>query len=299
MTPNTHEYGTALRATLVILLLNLSLCIAKLLTGWLGHSFALIADGINNLTDVGVSATLLLGFRLARKPADAQHPYGHGRIEQELSRLVSIFVLVTGGGIIWEAVKRLESPGQLPAGAVLVVAFLSIGVKFGMFVGLQRVARRIRSGALAADALNHKSDMAATTCVLVGAGAMWLGGPAWGAADAYATIAVGLLMVTAAGREIYSVSSELLDQIPPPEVVENIRRLAAGYPGIHGVDRITGRKSGIYYLIDLHLEVDPQMPVRRAHYLGHQVKDWIMAAMPGVVDIVIHIEPEGRATTTE
>jgi cation diffusion facilitator family transporter len=297
MDGQADKYAAAVRAARVTLCLNLGLCLTKFVIGWRGNSFALLADGVNNLTDVGVSATLVMGMRLAQRPADKHHPYGHGRIEQELTRIVSAVVLVTGGGIIWEAIKRLGHPGLLPANSVLVVACGSIGVKIYMYYYLHRVARQIGSGALAADALNHKSDVAATSCVVAGTVAVLLGGQAWASADEVATIAVGLFMIAAAGREIYHVSSELLDKVPPEEVIKGIRGLAGGYPGVAGVDLVTGRKTGMHYLIDLHLEVDPQMPIQQAHFLGHQVKDSIMAEMPEIAGIVVHMEPEFLSET--
>jgi cation diffusion facilitator family transporter len=291
MSEADRSYRTAARAARITFFLNLLLCATKIAVGWLGNSFALIADGLNNLTDVGVSAALFIGLGLARRPPDEHHPYGHGKIEQELTRIVATAVLVTGGGIIWEAIKRLSERGEHPDAMVLVVAAGSIGVKVFMYYYQNRAAAQTGSAALAADALNHKADVAATSCVLLGTALVRLGGPTWALADEVATIAVGVLMVLAAGREIYQASSELLDKVPPRDIVRNIRQLAEGYPGIRGVDLVTGRKSGMHYLIDIHLEVPGEMSVTDAHYLGHQVKDWIMNAMPEIVDIIVHVEP--------
>ena len=285
-------YAAGVRAARLTLFLNLLLCLSKVIVGWTGNSFALIADGINNLTDVGISAALFMGLRLAQRPPDKHHPYGHGKIEQELIRIVAIVVLVTGGGIIWEAIKRLSRQEEPPDALVLVIAILAIGVKIFMYSYQNKVARQTRSSALAADALNHKSDIAATSCVLLGASVVRLGGPAWALADQLAAIVIGIMIVLVAGREIYRASSELLDKGPPGELIDHIRTLAAEYPDIRGVDLITGRKTGMHYLIDLHLEVAGDMPVRQAHFLGHKVKDWLMSAIPQIVDIIVHIEPE-------
>ena len=287
-------YAAAVRAARLTLFLNLLLCVTKIVVGWFGNSFALIADGANNLTDVGISAALFIGMGLAQRPPDKHHPYGHGKIEQELTRIVGTAVLVTGGGIIWEAIKRLSAHGEPPDALVMWVAGGSIGVKVFMYYYQNRVARQTGSSALAADALNHKFDVAATCCVLLGTALVRFGGAAWLLADEIAAIVVGVLMVVTAGREIYQASSELLDRMPPGDIVASIRSLAGGYPGIEGVDRITGRKTGMHYLIDLHLLVADDMPVRDAHYLGHQVKDWIMTSMPEIVDIIVHVEPENQ-----
>jgi cation diffusion facilitator family transporter len=154
-----------------------------------------------------------------------------------------------------------------------------------------RIATRLSSSALAADALNHMSDLAATSCVLVGTAAIFIGGAAWAPADDAAAILVGILMIIAAAHTIRQASDELLDRMPPPEVIGHIRELAKNFPGITGVDQVVGRKTGMHYLIDIHLEVPGKMTVSDAHELGHHVKNWLMASLPEISDIVVHLEP--------
>jgi len=277
--------------------LNALLCLVKLSVGWVAGSFALLADGMNNFTDVGVSVALYLGMRVARRPPDTHHAYGHGKLEQELARLVAIVVLATGGGIIVSAIRDLAQPHEPPDLVVLPVAVGAILLKLYMYCYQNRVARRLSSSSLAADAVNHISDVAATSCVLVGALGTWIGGKAWAPADHVAAIVVGLLMVVAAAHTIREASDELLDRMPPQDVVDHIRSLAGSFPGVAGVDQIMGRKTGLHYQIDIHLEVAGQMPVTEAHRLGHQVKDWVMAELPAIRDIVVHIEPERQGGT--
>ena len=296
MADSANVYRRAERAARLTFVLNLLLCLTKLVVGWLGGSFALLVDGINNLTDVGVSTVLFVGMHVARRPPDRRYAYGYGKFEQEVSRIISIIVLVTGGVIIWEAVKRLGDLHKSPDASVLVVAVVAILIKIFMYRYQNRMARQLSSSALAADALNHKSDVAATSCVLIGTAAIWMGGNAWASADDVAAIAVGVLMIVAAGQAIHRASSELLDEMPPAEVIEQIRALAESYPGIAGVDQILGRKTGMHYLIDIHLEVPGEMSVKQAHYLGHQVKDWIMAEISEISDIIVHVEPVAPAS---
>lgn len=290
----TESYNVARRAAVLMLGLNVLLCACKLGVGWAGGSFALVADGLNNLTDIGVSAALFLGMLIARRPPDKEHAYGHGKFEQETSRIISVIVAVTGGGIIVSGVRNLADGHGTPAYSVLVVASLAIVLKLYMYRYQNRIATRLSSSALAADALNHKADIAATSCVFVGTAAIWVGGPAWAPADDLAAILVGLLMAVAAGHTLLETSSELLDRMPPPDMVDQIRRLASSFPQIAGVDKILGRRAGLHYLIDIHLEVAGQMTVSEAHMLGHQVKDWLMAEMPQIGDVTVHIEPFPR-----
>ncbi len=291
--PDTQHtsYDEAAAAARWMLVCNVGLCVAKLGSGWWGGSFPLLADGVNSLTDVGMSLALIGGLRLAQRPADREHPYGHGRIEQEIARLVALGVLITGGLIAVEALRRFPVHHEAPSPLVLVVALAAILVKVGMFRYQNRKAVALSSRALQADAMNHKWDVAATCCVLAGAGAVGWGGPTWSHVDDLAAMSVGAIMVVTAAQTIYAVSSELLDRMPPAYVVEQVRALAEAFPRIRGVERIVGRRSGMGFFLDLHLEVDGELSVRQAHELGHQVKDWLMTELPEIADIVVHLEP--------
>jgi cation diffusion facilitator family transporter len=217
-----------------------------------------------------------------------------GKFEQETARLVSVLVLATGGGILWEAFGRPVDIHDPPAFYVLIAAGFSIALKTWLYRFEQRLASQLDSAALAADALNHKADIAATSCVFVGATAIWIGGPAWSSADDRAAIIVGGIMILAARHAIFENSNDLIDRMPPSELVEHIRELANHFPNVAGVDRIAGRKTGMRYLIDLHLEVAGDMTVQQAHQLGHQVKDWLMVELLGIADIIVHIESAGH-----
>ena len=289
------NYDTATRSAWLIFALNLGLCTAKLLAGWTGRSFALFADGINNLGDVGISVALLIGMWLARRPPDHNHAYGHGKFEQETSRVVALAVLVTGAFIVSQGLGRVGDRHGPPEPLVLEVAVVAIVVKTFMYFYQRRIALQVGSGALAADALNHQLDIAATVCVLAGSAAVWVGGPEWSSADNAAAIAIGVLMCFAAGNVVYQASSELLDRMPPAELVGEIRAIAQSQPGVVAVEQLVGRKAGMHYLIDLHLEVVGEMQVRTAHTLGHQVKARIMGQLPQIQDIVIHLEPAADA----
>lgn len=294
-TSRESPYDAASAAARWMLVFNGCLCLAKVLFGWLGNSFPLLADGVNNLTDVGLSLALFAGLRLAQRPADPEHPYGHGKIEQEIARLMAVGVLITGGLISVEALRRMPEHHVAPHPVVLVVAALAIVVKLWMYRYQSRKAAELGSNALRADAMNHKWDVAATTCVLVGAGAVQVGGPEWSHVDNLAALAVGLIMILTAAHSVYTISSDLLDRMPPDYMVEQVRSLADAFPRVHGVDRVVGRRSGLGFFLDLHLEVHPEMTVRDAHELGHQVKNWLMLALPEITDIIVHLEPAGGA----
>ena len=288
---HSESYAIAARVARVSLGLNLLLCVSKLSAGWFGDSFALLADGFNSLSDVGISLAIIAGTRFARRPPDRDHAYGHGKFEQEIARFVSIVVLATSGGIIIQAANQLSDIHGPPSRTVLVVAVGSIAVKVFLYRYQNRAAQRTGSDPLAADAMNHLVDVAATACVVAGTLVIWVGGTTWAPADDAAAIAIGVLMAVAAGHLIYQSSSELLDRMPPQDMIDRIREIAMDSSGIVGVERLVGRKTGMEYLIDVHLEMPDDMSVAEAHRLGHLAKSRIMHEMPRIADIVVHLEP--------
>lgn len=287
----TDPYIRARRGTLLILGLNAGLCVSKAIVGWLGGSFALMADAANNLTDAGLSLGLYLGMRLASRPPDHEHAYGHGKVEPEVARIVGIVILIVAGSVIFGATHRLGEVHGPPHLLVLGVALVSILIKEGMFRYQRRLARELSSGALAADALNHRSDAAATSTVLLGSLVIWVAGPQFSATDDVAAILVGVIMALAAARVIMRASSELLDEMPPANLVTEVRRIANSVPGVLGVEKLIGRKMGLTYMLDLHLEVSGSMRVADAHDLGHVVRQQILDRAPAVSDVLVHIEP--------
>jgi cation diffusion facilitator family transporter len=260
----------------------------------------LIADGVNNLTDVGLSFGMFLAMKWSGKPPDRRHPYGHGRLEQEAARLVGVVIVATAGFLAMGAWHRVYVRHEPPDVLVLVVAVVGMGVKEGMYRYQRRLAARLRSLALAADALNHRADVGATLAVLLGTGANWYGGKEWAFWDDVAAFVVSGLMGASAARIIWLASRELLDETPPSDVLDTVRNIALKLAdaGVTGTEKIHGRKSGTFYLLDLHLEVRPAMTVAEAHRVGHSVRDAIIEQLPSVSDVLVHIEPGREAALT-
>ena len=289
---SNDPYRIAALAARHVLILNFILFVTKAITGWFGGSFALIADAVNNLTDVGLSLGLYFGIKLAGKPPDDNHAYGHGKIETEIGRLIGLVVLATAGGIVGAGIGRLDEVHPPPHLAVLIVAALSIGIKEYMYRYQQRLAIRLSSQALAADALNHRTDVAATSCVLLGSLAVWIGGSKYAFVDGMAAIVVGGIMAFAAGRAVISSSREMLDEMPPNEIIVRIQKTVLEVPGIVTTEKILGRKMGMQYAVDVHIVVNKDMSVYDAHALGHIAKDQIIANVPQVSQVLVHIEPD-------
>lgn len=288
---HADPYLIAKRAARFILLLNFILFTAKAIAGWFGHSYALFADGLNNLTDVSISLTLFLALRLASKPPDAEHAYGHGKIETEIARIVGVFVLATAGGIIVGGFQNLGEQHPVPAQSVIVVAALSILVKEYMYRFLHKIAKRISSRALEADALNHRTDVAATSCVLFGSLLIRIGGEKLSAIDDVVAIFVGLIMAYAASRVVLSSTQDMLDTMPPEDIIQKVRKIVLTVPGVCDTEKILGRRMGMFYNIDLHIEVSPSLAVQEGHEIGHRAKELVKSKMPEIGDLLVHIEP--------
>jgi cation diffusion facilitator family transporter len=225
-------YKVAIMAARNVLFLNFALFVVKAITGWYGESFALIADAVNNLTDVGLSVGLYFGMKIASKPPDDIHAYGHGKVETEIGRIMGLVVLATAGGIIVAGFNRLNDVNPPPHFCVIAVAAISIGVKEYMYRYQRNLATRLSSQALAADALNHRTDVGATACVLLGTLVVLIGNSKYLFVDDLAAITVGVFMAFAAGRVVLKSTQELLDEMPPQEIIDRIKNAVLEVPGI-------------------------------------------------------------------
>lgn len=276
------------RLALAGLLVNFGLAVTKLLAGIAGNSYALIADAIESMTDIVGSVVIWGGLHIAAKPADPEHPYGHGKAEALAAFLVAAMVGAAGLGIALRAAYEIATPGRPPDPFTLWVLVIVVIVKEGMYRVVRRGAREIGSGAVHVDAWHHRSDAITSAAAFVGIGVAVLMGYAW-ADPAAALLASGVILYNAFilfRRPL----SELMDE-EPVELVTEVRRIAGDVPGVSGIEKLTARKSGVRYWVDLHLEVDPEMSVRDAHALAHRVKDVIRERQPRVADVLVHVEP--------
>lgn len=272
------------------LLVNLLLSIIKLVAGWLGGSYALVADGVESCADVFGSLVVLGGMKIAAKPADHNHPYGHGRAETLAALFVTIMLLAAGVGIGIKAVQVILHPQGMPAAFTLWVLLGVIAVKEGLFRFMRRSAGALDSTAILADAWHHRCDAITSAAAVVGISIALIGGPAYQSADAWAALFASGVIVVNAGRLARKPISELME-VEPTELIERVRAVAAETAGVHRIEKIQARKSGLCYWLDMHVEVDPHMTVRQGHDLAHEVKDSVCRHFPQIAGAIIHIEP--------
>lgn len=280
------------RLSLLGLVVNSVLVAVKLAAGIVGNSYALIADAVESSLDILSSFIVWRGLRVAAKPADAEHPYGHGRAEALAGMVVAIMLAGAAILIALGAFRELMSPHPPPAWYTLVVLIGVVVVKETMFRIVDRGGRELGSSSLRADSWHHRSDAITSAAAAIGIAIAVMGGEAYSVADeAAALFASGIILFNAfrLGRQPVE---ELMDT-HPPEIVARARTVAAGVADVGAVEKVFARKVGLSYLLDMHVEVDPEMTVRASHRVAHEVKDAIRTAMPNVQDVLVHIEPLG------
>jgi cation diffusion facilitator family transporter len=268
-----------------------TLAIAKIAAGMAGHSTAVVADGLESAGDVFASGFVLLGLTLAAKPPDKEHPYGHGRIETLTGLLIGLVLTATGAVISLGSIEHLGQP-RLPLAAFVIWPLaISALAKAGLATFKFRYGRKLRSAALTADAWNDTMDIASALAALA-AVCLTLSDPArFLDADRYGGIVVGLIVIFTGVRVSRDTALQLMDTMPDPVRMNEIRTAAASVPGVRGVEKCFARKTGLRYHVDLHLEVDPEMTVRRSHEIAHNVQLHIIETLDWVADVLVHVEP--------
>jgi cation diffusion facilitator family transporter len=263
--------------------------------GWQGGSTSVVAAGVEFAGDVLASLVVYFGFWMGAHPADENHPYGHGRVEILAGLLVGMVLALGGVGICYRSMQRLADVHPPPepftiyplAAAILVKSCLS-SVKF-------RYGRTIHSASLVADAWNDAVDILAGMAAMVALLLTMYDPARFLPADHFGGFTVGLVVIFTGLRVIRDTSLELMDTMPEPGLIEELRRVAMEVDNVRGVEKCFARKTGLQYHVDLHLEVDPDITVRESHEIATQVRIRIKETMPLIADVLVHVEPDPKA----
>ena len=284
-----------MRTVLLGVLVNGLLALVKGFAGFVGHSYALIADAIESVFDVFTSILVWLGLRYASRPPDESHPYGHGKAEPLVACLVAMALMAAAMLIAVESVGEILRPHHAPAPFTLVVLVVVVLVKELLFRFVLRTAEDVGgSTAIKADAWHHRSDAITSAAAFVGISIALIGGPGYESADDFAALLAAGIIAFNAVRLLRPAVSELLDAAPPKELEEQVREAAAAVPGVRGLDKCIVRKHGLDLYVDLHVYVAGDLPVREGHRIAHEVKDAVRARNSRVRDVTIHVEPAGE-----
>ena len=283
--------STGRRVALAGIVASALLAMLNIVVGILTNSTSVVATGVEFAGDVLASTVVLVGMSIAVKPADENHPYGHGRVETLAAFLVGVILVAGGIGICWnslQAVGETHAPPSRAAIAVLVVAIVLRGV---MSVIKFRVGRRIHSSSLVADAWNDTVDIPAATAALTAVALAMYDSARFLAADHYGGFAVGIIVILTGVRVLRDASLELMDTMPSSEMIADVRVAAVKVDGVLGVDKIYARKTGFRYHVDLHIEVDPGLTVAASHVIGGRVRAGVREQLEWVADVLVHVEP--------
>ena len=291
--PNSvpHAALPGVRSTLIGIALNVALAAAKFAAGVWGHSYALIADATESLSDVVSSVVLLIGLRYAMRPPDENHPYGHGKAEPLAATMVSLALFGAAVVIAIESIHEIRTPHETPHVFTLAVLAGVVLVKEGLFRYVLKVGETARSTALKTDAWHHRADAITSGVAFVGISMALIGGRGWESADDWAALGASFIIMFNAYLLLRPAVLELTDSIPDARLQRDVLAVAARVPGVRALDKCYVRKMGFDYYVDLHVIVDREMPVWEGHRIAHLVKDALRAAHPQIADVLVHIEP--------
>jgi cation diffusion facilitator family transporter len=289
----SHPAARGIRSTLIGMAFNLALAAVKSTAGVVGNSYALVADGIESLSDVFSSFVVYVGLRMAMRPADENHPYGHGKAEPIAAIIVGGALLAASALIAYESIKEIRTPHYAPAPWTLAVLAVVMAVKESLYRYVAGVGRQVASTAVSTDAWHHRSDAITSAFAFVGISIALLGGRGWEAADDWAALLAGAVIAINALRLMGPAVAEITDMAPRAEINDEVREVARRIGGVVEIEKCLVRKMGFDYYVDLHVIVDPEMTVREGHEIAHRVKDAVREANPRVSDVLVHVEPVG------
>jgi cation diffusion facilitator family transporter len=273
------------------ILVNALLFGVKLFAGIFGRSQAMVADAFHTASDALTSVGVLIGFKIAGKPADAHHPLGHGRAESIVAKLVSIVLIFVGLGIAYNSARTLVAGRMVEPGAIaLVVAVISIIVKEATYRVVLAASKEIKSTSLKADAYHHRSDALSSIAALIGIAGAKMG---YTYMDPLAGIIVAGFIIKVGVEIFHAAYDELMDAAPPEEFKNEIRKIVSGVSGVEEVKKIVVRKTGIEFFIEITIGVDGTTSVQEGHYITIKVGQKISEKIDNVRDVIVHVEPCG------
>ena len=288
-----QELRAARNVTLVGLVLDAVLGISKVVVGFLYNSYALIADGIHSFSDVASDIMVLVLFRISREEPDEDHPYGHERFETLGAVILGSVLIALAGALAWEALQRVwQSVHSIPGWPVLVVAVFAVLSKEWIYHYTLRVGRAVRSDLLVANAWHSRTDALSSIIVLIGASGAMLGYP-W--LDAVAACGIAVIVAKIGWHLAWDNVKELVDTAMPLEKQRHLREVAEATEGVESVNAIKSRRMGSDFLLDIHLQVDPQVSVSEGHEIGVRAEHRLLEAVPEVREVTFHIDAEDEA----
>ncbi|MCO5252856.1 MAG: cation diffusion facilitator family transporter [Bacteroidia bacterium] len=281
----------AINTAIFSILSNACLAIIKWLAGIFGNSYALIADAIESTTDTFASLLVLFGIKYTQKPADANHPYGHGRLEPLITFMVVAFLVISAMLITFQSIENIGTPHDSPK---LFTLFILAPIIIWKEISYQLVIRRaklIGSTVLKADAWHHRSDAITSVAAFIGISIALILGKGFESADDWAALFSAGFIFYNAYRIFRPALGEIMDEHLYDDLVKNIRKISATIEGVIDTEKCLIRKTGTTYFADLHITVDAHITVKEGHDIAHALKEKLKVEIPQLEDILIHVEP--------
>jgi cation diffusion facilitator family transporter len=282
---------TAVKTTWFSIIGNVALAVIKGLAGIFGNSYALIADAIESTTDILSSFLVLFGLKYANRPADKNHPYGHGRIEPLITFVVVGFLIISATVIAYESIKNIQTPHELPKVWTLFVLAPIIAWKELSYQLVLKKSKQTHSSSLKADAWHHRSDAITSVAAFIGISIALIFGKGYETADDWAALFASGFILYNSWLIFRPALGEIMDEHNYEDIVQEIRRISLTVEGVTGSEKCFIRKAGLKYHVDLHAMVDGRLSVKQGHEIAHQLKDTLRAQLPQLGHVLIHIEP--------
>ncbi len=281
----------AIKATYLSIIGNFCLAIIKGLTGFFGNSYALMADAIESTTDIFSSLLVLFGLRYSNKPADENHPYGHGKAEPLITFLVVGFLVTSAAIIAHESIQNIQTPHDAPAPFTLIVLAGIILVKEIFFRIVMKKGKETNSSSLQADAWHHRSDAITSVAAFIGISIALIGGKGYDSADDWAALFASTFILYNAYLIFRPALGEIMDEHLHDAVIEKVRAIALKVEGVIGTEKCHVRKTGMHYFVDLHAIVSGQISVKEGHDIAHRIKEKVQEELTEIADVLVHVEP--------
>jgi len=282
---------SAIRTTYFSIASSTLLALIKGLAGFFGNSYALIADAIESTTDIFSSLLVLLGLKYAKRPADENHPYGHGKIEPLITFIVVAFLVTSATVIAYESIQNIQTPHKLPKSWTLLVLGAIILWKEISFQIVIRKSRETNSTSLRADAWHHRSDAITSIMAFVGISIALFFGEGFETADDWAALLASGFILYNSYLIFRPALGEIMDEHLYDDLILEIRRKSAEVEGVLGTEKCFIRKAGMKFHVDLHAIVSGAITVKEGHHIAHRLKDHLRRELPDLGHVLIHIEP--------
>lgn len=286
------QLKTAEKTTYLSIVGNFFLALTKAVVGILGNSYALIADAIESTSDIFSSIIVLIGLKVSAKPADKNHPYGHGKAEAIATFFVAAFLIISATIICFQSVHNIQTPHKLPASYTLIFLLFVIAFKEFFYRFVKKRSKRTNSSLLKADAWHHRSDAITSLAAFIGISIALYLGDGYESADDWAALVTAGIIFYNSYLIVRPAFGEIMDEHQYEDLEKKVRILSLEVDGIIDTEKCLIRKMGTHYIVDLHITVNSMITVKAGHDIAHLLKDHLKDKLPFIWDVMIHIEPD-------